>query len=101
MIVDAVTIQEVDGLATALFAEQVLDRMHQEVEVNPLVRPNVITYNSVINAWTKSGLPEGPKKGGRDRPEYGEIWVEPYYNFFQHNHRCMGQEWKFGGGKLS
>jgi hypothetical protein len=36
--------------------------MHQEAEVNPRVPPDVITYNSVMNAWARSGLPEGPEK---------------------------------------
>jgi pentatricopeptide repeat protein len=62
MVVDAVTIRETEGPGVARFAEQVLERMHQESGANPLVRPNVVSYNSAMNAWAKSGLPEGPKK---------------------------------------
>jgi hypothetical protein len=62
MLIDAVTLQETDGPVVARFAEQVLERMYQESGTNPLVLPDVITYNIAMNAWAKSGLPEGPEK---------------------------------------
>jgi hypothetical protein len=62
MIVDAVTIQGVDGPVAALFAEQVLVRMHQEAKVNLLVLPNAITYRSAINAWKKNWTTGRTKK---------------------------------------
>jgi pentatricopeptide repeat protein len=64
LVMDAVTTgtQGRDGAAMARFAEQILERMQQEAYENPLVLPTTVTYNSVINAWTKNGVPEGPEK---------------------------------------
>jgi hypothetical protein len=36
--------------------------MNHKAEENPRVLPNVTIYSSVVNAWARSGLPEGPKK---------------------------------------
>jgi hypothetical protein len=62
MVVDASTLQGRDGPSVARFAEQVLERMEEEANVNPLALPTTVTYNSIINAWAKSGLQEGPGK---------------------------------------
>jgi hypothetical protein len=41
---DAVCMQGRDGPGVARFPEQVLERMHQESAVNPLVLPTVVTW---------------------------------------------------------
>jgi hypothetical protein len=52
IIIDAKIAQ--DPSEAAPFAEQVLERMHQEASTNYLVQPNLVTYSCVINAWSKS-----------------------------------------------
>jgi hypothetical protein len=60
IIIDAKIAQ--DPSEAAPFAEQVLERMHQEASTNHLVQPNLMTYSSVINAWSKSRLSHAGKK---------------------------------------
>jgi pentatricopeptide repeat protein len=91
MVVDAVTTQRRDGPGVALFAEEVLERMHCESHVNPFVLPDVITYSSVINAWAKSGLPEGPEKAEAVFRRMEGAGLKPNTNLFYHGHKCMGQ----------
>jgi hypothetical protein len=70
MVVDASTLQWQDCPSVARFAEQVLERMEEEANVNPLALPTTVTYNSIINAWAKSGLQEG-----REKPKhYSDEW---------------------------
>jgi pentatricopeptide repeat protein len=38
-----------------VFTEELLGRLIEESDHNPLVRPTVVTFSSVINAWGKSG----------------------------------------------
>jgi pentatricopeptide repeat protein len=49
-------------IAATQFAESVLERMHKEAEENPLVKPDVMTYNLVMRAWANSKLPGFLKK---------------------------------------
>jgi hypothetical protein len=60
MIIDAKIGQ--DPSEAAPFAEQVLERMHQESSTNHLVQPGLIAYSSVINAWSKSRLSHAGEK---------------------------------------
>ena len=39
-------------------AERVLIRMREESKNNPSVRPDFVTYSTVMNAWAKGGMPE-------------------------------------------
>ena len=52
IIIDAKIAQ--DPSEAAPFAEQVLERMHQEASTNHLVQPDLVTYNSVINACLRA-----------------------------------------------
>jgi hypothetical protein len=81
MIVDAVMIQGVDCSAATLFVEWVLEQMYQEAEVNPLVLPDIIMYNSVINVWAKSELPEGPKKAEETFQRMERFGLNPTISF--------------------
>ena len=60
MIIDAKIMQ--DPLKAPQFAERMLEIMHRESSSNRLVEPNRVTYNSVINAWSKSGLQNAGEK---------------------------------------
>jgi len=58
MIIDAKIGQ--DPSDAAPFAEQVLERMHQESSTNHLVQRGLLAY--IINAWSKSRLSHAGKK---------------------------------------
>jgi hypothetical protein len=60
MIVNAKTLHA--PLEAFEFAESVLERMHDESQTNHAATPNTVTYNSAINALTKSALPHVGEK---------------------------------------
>ena len=60
MIIDAKIMQ--DPFKAPQFAEGMLEIMHRESSSNRLVEPNLVTYSSVINAWSKSGLQNAGEK---------------------------------------
>ena len=53
-ILDAVYHCGAYNIETALFAERVVERMHQESEINPAVKPNVKIYNSLGGSQDES-----------------------------------------------
>jgi hypothetical protein len=78
MIIDAKIGQ--DPSEAAPFAEQVLERMHQESSTNHLVQPGLIAYSSVINAWSKSRLSHAGEKRRSSVAENGRIGITIEYN---------------------
>jgi tetratricopeptide (TPR) repeat protein len=45
-----------------IIAEKLLHRLVQESKSDPALKPSIITYNNVINAWSRSGHPKAPEK---------------------------------------
>jgi pentatricopeptide repeat protein len=39
-------------------SERVLTRMIEASKENPNVRPNFVTYSTVMNAWARAGMPD-------------------------------------------
>ena len=75
MIIDAKIMQ--DPSEAPQFAERMLERMHQESSSNRRVEPNLVTYNSVINAWSKSGLPDAGEKAEALLQRMEELGLKP------------------------
>ncbi|MGB7904052.1 MAG: hypothetical protein WCF43_05115 [Steroidobacteraceae bacterium] len=44
------------------FAQAVLDCMNKEAKTNPGVLPGTVMFNTVLDAWAKSGMKEAPYK---------------------------------------
>ena len=75
MIIDAEIMQ--DPSKAAQFAERMLEQMHQESRLNHRVEPDLVTYNSVINAWSKSGLRDAGEKSQVLLQRMEELGLKP------------------------
>ncbi len=75
MIIDAKIIQ--DPFKAPQFAEQMLEIMHRESSSNRLVEPDLVAYNSVINAWSKSGLRDAGEKSEVLLQRMEELGLKP------------------------
>jgi pentatricopeptide repeat protein len=51
-----------DNSEGVLLADSTLEWMVEQAMENPSLRPNVVTFSSVMNSWVKSGLPEAPQR---------------------------------------
>jgi pentatricopeptide repeat protein len=62
MIMSAVNKQGSRKADVARFVETILKRMKKESKSNALVKPDVVTYATVIDSWAKSRLPNAGEK---------------------------------------
>jgi pentatricopeptide repeat protein len=75
MIIDAESMQ--NPSKAAQFAERMLEIMQHESSSNHRVEPDLVTYNSVINAWSKSGLRDAGEKSQVLLQRMEELGLKP------------------------
>lgn len=60
-------------------SEKLLHRLMEESKTNQYLRPTIVTFNSVINAWSRSRLPEAPERAEAILRMIQQLATEPQW----------------------
>ena len=88
------------GTPAPVLADLLLHRLLEEFQSKQYLRPSIVTFNSVINVWARSRLPEAPEKAEELLRQVQQLSSEPGWESLKPTNTTYGSVLNTWGNSL-